>query len=166
MKALRWLALALGGVAAILGLVALTARLSDGPIGPFQGGALVAGALVDKAIADWGFLESVGQIEMQLLDPPRSRTTWVVVEGGRAFIPCGLPNFRLLKQWPHQALEDGRALIRHEGRRYAVRLVKTEDPALEAALGERVSAKYGTPAGEGPEVWFFELHPRGGFADE
>jgi hypothetical protein len=161
-KVLRWLALALGAILACLMLVALAARLSDGPLGPFQGGPLVEGSPVEVPVTDWSFVEAVGQVELQLLNPARSRTTWIVVEQGRAFIPCGLPSFRLWKQWPHQAMEDGRAVVRIEGKLYRVQLHRSEDAALNRRLLERVADKYEVDAAGADDpngVWFFELGP-------
>lgn len=161
-KVLRWLGLALSGIVASLLLVSLVARLSDGPLGPFQGGPLVEGALVQDPVTDWSFVEAVGQVELQLLEPARSRITWVVVEQGRAFIPCGLPNFRLLKQWPHQAMEDGRAVVRIEGRRYRVHLQRSDDAALNETLRGHLARKYEIDAADSDDpdaVWFFELAP-------
>ena len=116
------------------------------------------------AVPDWSFATDVQNIEFQLLEPPRSRTVWIVVEDGKAYIPCGIPNFRLWKQWPHEALEDGRALLRIDGKLYPRQLVKVKDMSLIASLGEKVGHKYGLSPGDGepdPDaVWFFRLDPR------
>jgi hypothetical protein len=103
----------------------------------------------------------VPQIEFQLLEPPRSRTTWVVVHEGHAYVPCGVPSFRLFKQWPHEAMRDGRAVVRVEGQRHRRMATRVTDPALAGTLGELVSGKYGAPSSDDPEaVWFFRLDPR------
>jgi hypothetical protein len=59
---------------------------------------------------------------------------------------------------------DGRAVIRTGGKRYAVNLVKTEDPAERTAVLDLVEKKYGSGAPEGQDltdlVWAFRLVPR------
>ena len=155
----------LGGLlAAALLVLFVYGRFSDGPMGFFSGGPLVRGEKITTAVPDWSFATDVQNIEFQLLEPPRSRTVWVVVEDGKAYIPCGIPNFRLWKQWPHEALEDGRALLRIDGKLYPRQLVKVEDMSLIASLGEKVGQKYGLPSGgDEPDpdaVWFFRLDPR------
>jgi len=133
------------------------ARFTEGGIGPFPGGPLVSGPLVEDPIADWSFAEGIGEVTLQLLNPPRSRTTWIVVQRGKAYIPCGMPNFRLWKQWPHQAVADGRALVRIEGKRFRVDLTRIEDPPLEAALLEALGQKYSVPERYEGTIWFFAL---------
>ncbi len=155
----------LGGLlAAALLVLFVWGRFSDGPVGFFSGGPLVRGERITTAVPDWSFATDVQNIEFQLLEPPRSRTVWIVVEDGKAYIPCGIPNFRLWKQWPHEALEDGRALLRIDGKLYPRQLVKVEDMSLIASLGEKVGHKYGLSPGDGepdPDaVWFFRLDPR------
>jgi hypothetical protein len=160
---LRWLGMVLGVVILALACVAIVARLSDGPIGPFAGGALQAGELVASEGVDWSFASELQTIEFQLLEPPRSRTVWVVYEDGALFIPCGNPNFRLWKQWPHEALEDGRAMLRIEGRRYAVSIERVEDPGLSARVLRRVAEKYDVrPGADARGVWVFRISPRSG----
>lgn len=156
---------ALVGIVALAGLVLFVAgRFSDGPIGFFSGGPFSSGEVV-AAPADWDFAKDTQTVEMQLLEPPRSRTVWIVVEDGTAYIPCGVPNFRLWKKWPHEAVADGRAEVRIDGKRYPVSLVKTGDHDLFERLLAKVGEKYGSvPPGEVSEdsVWFFRLDPRPG----
>jgi hypothetical protein len=117
----------------------------------------VAGERV-RGLVDWSFVEDVDTIELQLVKPPRSRTVWVVLHDGSAYIPCRLPGFRLWKQWPHEALEDGRAVLRIDGRRYHGRLVKVENPSLNTALAGIVVAKYGVSADfDADSLWLFRL---------
>jgi hypothetical protein len=161
MRVLRWIGLLLA--VAIVGLLvwAGLARLSDGPLGFFPGGPLEAGPLVPSEGVDWAFAARVNTIELQLLQPPRSRTVWVVHEEGALYIPCGLPNFRLWKRWPHEAMKDGRAVVRIEGKRYPVTIERVEDPSRVARVLERVSAKYGTdPGAQDRGVWVFRVAAR------
>ena len=53
-----------------VGTLAVSARFSDGPSGPFSGGPLVAGELVMGPEPDWSFARDIPDIELQLLDPP------------------------------------------------------------------------------------------------
>jgi hypothetical protein len=158
----------LGGLAGVLALGLLVTfvvgRISDGPMGFFSGGSLESGETVVVPVRDWAFAKDVETIEFQLVEPPRSRTVWVVVDDGVAYIPCGVPNFRLWKQWPHEAIADGRAVLRIDGKRYPVQLTKSDDAALFPALLGLVGGKYGLPPGAGepdPDaVWFFRIDSR------
>jgi hypothetical protein len=161
-----------GGLAALIAAVAVgifvVGRFTDGPMGFFSGGALASGEIVTAPVEDWSFVDSISTIEFQLLEPPRSRTVWVVRDdAGNAYIPCGIPNFTLWKNWPHEAREDGRAVVRIEGKRYPLQLVKVDDKPLRMALLAKVGAKYGMPPGSDDQatndpdaVWFFRLDPR------
>jgi len=159
---LRILGLLVGVAAAALLVVFVYGRFSDGPVGFFSGGPLASGELVEGAIGDWSFATDVPTIEFQLVEPPRSRTVWIVVEDGVAYIPCGVPNFRLWKQWPHEALADGRAVLRIDGRLYPVTLSKIDDMERAGSLLRRVGEKYALPQTEGgpDSVWFFRLDSR------
>lgn len=163
-KLLRALAAVLLAGVAVAAAMAVFARFQDGPVAAFPGGPLASGAWAEPSWSDASFLTNVQEIELQLLEPPRSRTTWMVVHEGVAYIPCGLPSFRLWKQWPHQAARDGRAVVRVEGARHARELVRVSDPSLLSALRELTFRKYGGPrTGDDPElVWFFRLDPRRG----
>ena len=82
---------------------------------------------------------------------------------GELYIPCGAPT-TALKQWPQEALIDGRSLLRIEGRRYERQAVRVTNPDLFAALSRIVAEKYGLSSSEtDPEpddVWFFRMDPR------
>lgn len=165
MKALRALGLAVVVALAVLGFVVFAARFSDGSLGPFPGGPLEAGEWVAGPEPDWSFLADVDTVEFQLLSPPRSRTTWILVREGRIYIPCGFPEFRLWKRWPHEALVDGRAVLRVGDRKYRRLAVREEDPAVTAELAARLREKYGVESAtdaSSDEVWYFRLDPRHG----
>ncbi len=169
MRILKWLA---GFIAVSMLLVAalvIGARFGDGAIGIIPGGPLEAGELVTGAEPDWTFARDIGEMEIQLVEPPRSRVVWLQVHDKKLYIISGYMNSalgKLWKQWPAQALKDGRAVIRIDGKRYERQLVRILDdrPLLEAIAAE-VSRKYGAPlrvdmAASG-DVWFFALEPRG-----
>lgn len=157
MKVLRWLGSIVGILVCLGVLLVLVARSFDGPVGPLAGGAFRSGETVTGPV-DWSFLSGVDALELQLLEPPRSRTVWVVVHDGAPYIPCGVPDFRLWKQWPHQALADGRSLLRVDGRLYPGRLVKVEAPEVFEAVGRRVLDKYEMEAELDPDMlWLFRF---------
>jgi hypothetical protein len=156
MQFLRWLLI--GGLV-IVALLSLVSRIADGPIGPLRGGPLVTGDLVDGVIGDWNFVAEVPEVELQLVEPAHSRTTWILARAGRAYIPCGFPNLRLWKTWPHQAQLDGRAIVRIEGRRYRVDLKQIDDADLERTLTADLERKYEAAGGYSGEIWFFRLDP-------
>ena len=151
-----------------LGTLAISARFSDGPSAVFSGGPLVAGELVTGPEPDWSFARDVGTIELQLLDPPRSRLIWIAESEGKIYVVSGYMNSflgRLWKKWPAQAERDGRAILRVDGKRYERTLVRIKTgPVVEAVTAE-FSRKYRagmTPATiESEGTWLFELAPRG-----
>ena len=168
MRILGWVAGAIG--VAVLSVVALVigARFGDGPIAIIPGGRLEAGELVTGAEPDWTFARDIPEMEFQLVEPPRSRTMWLQVHDTNLYVVSGYINStlgRLWKQWPAEALQDGRALVRIEGKRYERKLVRILDdrPLLEAIAAE-VNRKYGAQlradmAASG-DAWFFALQPR------
>ena len=160
-----------GIVLALVVLIAGTfigARFADGPWvmvagGPFQSGEPYAGTE-----PDWSFVRDIQEIELQTVEPARSRTTWVVFHDGRAFIPCGYMNStlgRIWKQWPIEAERDGRAIVRIGGTLYERYLVRVKDNDTLLPVVAELLRKY---AGQGatdltsvPEgLWVFELAPR------
>lgn len=163
MGILRWLGIAFGAlVVALLGL-GVAARFADGPLAVFPGGRLESGELVTDPDPDFEFARGLRTIELQLLDPPRSRTVWFALHEGRLYVPCGFLDWPLWKQWPYQALEDGRALVRIAGRRFPVTAARVTDPQEYRAVQQVVDPKYGLDPDEPQaqeEVWIFRLDPR------
>ena len=157
MKVIRWSIYGLAAVLVGLLVVVVVARNSDGPLGALAGGPLEAGEAVTGPV-DWAFLKDVDTLELQLVQPPRSRTVWAVLHDGAPYVPCGLPGFRLWKQWPHEAVMDGRAILRSEGRLYRGRLVKVEDASLHGTLTDLVDQKYQAGgAYDADTLWFFRF---------
>ena len=168
MRILKWLGGAIG--VALLAVVALVigARFGDGPIAIIPGGPLESGERVTGAEPDWTFARDIMEMEFQLVEPPRSRTTWLQVHDKKLYIVSGYMNStlgKIWKQWPAQALEDGRAVIRIDGKRYERQLVRVLDdrPLLEAIAAE-VNRKYAAglsaDMAESGDAWFFALEPR------
>lgn len=179
MRFLRRIGIALAVL--ILGLVAasVAARFSDGPLRLYPlavlpGGPLRAGELVAGPEPDWTFARGIELLELQLVDPPRSRNTWLVVHQGKLYVPCGYMNSwwgRLWKRWPLDAMKDGRAVIRIAGKRYERQAIRVTEPALFWSLAREVQRKYRPrgdealpselPPPESTGMWLFELAPPG-----
>ena len=159
MRILRFLALGVLVLAVLGGGLALAARFADGPIAVFPGGAFRSGEWVDAPVTNWSFAAEVETVELQLDGDDTSRTVWILVRDGTAYVPCSL-GFPPGKTWHQRAREDGRATLRHDGRRYPVRLAKAEDETLHAALADEVERKYGA-APPGGSSWYFAVSSRG-----
>ena len=169
-----------GGFIALIALVVISifvvARFSDGPIGskpplqmvtagPFKTGELEIGL----EEPDWSFLKNYPTVQFQLLDPPRSRTTFIMETSGRIFIPSGYMNStlgKIWKHWPMEAEQDGRAILRVDGKLYERSMVRIhEGEILDDVLAE-LSRKYagGFPVSkkdvDSGNLWIFELEPR------
>ncbi|HVH16926.1 MAG TPA: DUF2255 family protein [Myxococcota bacterium] len=156
----RWLVRIAFAVIVLLALVFVGARFHDGPLGPIPGGALVSGEVVGQPVVDWSFARDIPEVELQLATENGSRTVWMLVDEGRAYVPCAL-GFPPGKRWYKEAVKDGRATLRVEGRRYPVTLTKTDDPALAERMRAEVQRKYKTaPPGEGGGVWIFQVASR------
>lgn len=150
-----------------IGTLLVTSGNSDGPSAVFGGGPLVAGELVSSPEPDWSFARDVGTIELQLLDPPRSRLIWVVENEGKLYVVSGYMDSRLgrlWKRWPAQAERDGRAIVRISGKRYQRTLVRIRTGPEVVGVTAELRRKYGsatTPAGiAAGTTWLFELAPR------
>jgi len=109
-------------------------------------------------------------VELQLLNPPRSRTTHLVVLDNHPYIPSGIVKvgpFVFLgqafwKRWPYEALKDPRVILRVDGKLYQGRATRVTDPKLHRELIALMSEKYHLDLKEPPapeRVWFFHLEP-------
>lgn len=159
----------LGTLGLLIGLVLIGARFADGPIAIFAGGPFTSGERVTGPEPDWSFVHDVREVEFQLVDPPRSRTTWILEHEGKIYIPCGYMTTtwgKIWKKWPIEALADGRAILRIADKLYERELVRIEEGPLMALLTAELSRKYLGGEGIGPEapasedLWLFELAPR------
>jgi len=158
----RWLVRIVLVLVAFVALVFVVARFHDGPLGPIPGGALTSGEVVSTPVSDWSFAKDEAEIELQLETQSRSRTVWILVHEGQAYVPCSL-GFPPGKNWYKSAVEDGRATLRIAGKRYPVTLTKLDDAAqqqLESALLAEVTRKYGTPPPTDEGVWMFHVTSR------
>ena len=186
---LRWLkyfgvfvvALVIASIIAIL----ITQRVSDGPIEFLQGGPFKTGELVEEPVRDWSFGEGK-RTEFELVGFGTSRVAGYIIHGGIAYMTCDLGfmwnRFEssrqrwilnliyVFKRWHTDAVEDGRALLRIEGKLYKANFVKVHDPELNAILRaklEDLGRKYIAPQELGPpptdppnDIWFFRMDPR------
>ena len=143
-------------------------RFADGPWGMVAGGPFKTGEPYRGPEPDWSFVEDIDTIELQSVEPARSRTTWVVHHGGRAFIPCGYMDSawgRIWKQWPIEADRDGRAIVRIDGTLYDRYLVRIRDSESMRPIVKELARKYfgqaaSDTAGQPEGLWIFELAPR------
>ena len=163
----------LGGVVALV-LVAFAAllvgaRFSDGPVAVVAGGPFTSGERISGPEPDWSFVGDVQEVEFQSLEPPRSRTTWILDHEGKAYIPSGYMTSwwgKIWKQWPIEAQKDGRILLRIDGKIYERRLVRIQEGPMIAPLLSQLSTKYLNGADVPLEavtsgyLWIFELAPR------
>ena len=175
---MKWILRILGGLIALILLavagIFTAARFHDGP---FEGrlaivaaGAFVSGELQSGAEeANWDFLKEYFTVEFQLLNPARSRTTFVMEHDGRIFIPSGYMNTirgKIWKHWPMEAEQDGRAILRVDGKLYERNLVRIKEGDIVTAVLAELSRKYagGAPipldAVNSGNLWLFELQPR------
>ena len=159
MTIVRWLLRGVILVILLISMLFLGARVHDGPIGPIPGGAFASGEWVDPVAPDWSFAKDVGEIELQLESQSTSRTTWILVRDGKAFIPVSL-SYPPGKSWHLEAVKDGRAVLRIGGKRYAVTLGPDEDPTLPDFARAEVIRKYGTPPPGDGGAMFFRIEPR------
>ena len=142
-------------------------RFSDGSDFVFSGGPLVSGELHAGPEPDWSFTDDVVTIELQLEDPPRSRTIWVGEHDGRLYVFAGYMGTavgRIWKQWPVQAERDGRAVLRIDGKRYERQLRRIESgPMLDgitASIADKYSYNISREIVERGDTWMFEAAPR------
>ncbi len=166
MRVIRGLAIVIGVLLVVIGLVLVAARFHDGPLGGIAGGPLVAGELVTGSEPDWRFVHDMPTVELQLLAPSRSRTTWILEHNGKIYLTSGGMNTtigRLWKQWPVEAQRDGRAVLRVDGKRYQRQLRRIEGGELVGPLVQEVARKYSVPVTQASFdsgfLWFFELAP-------
>ena len=168
MQILMWLAGAIGVGLFSVAVLLMGARLGDGPITIIPGGLLESGEWFNGTEPDWTFASEIREMELQLVDPPRSRTIWLQVHDKKLYVVSGYMNSTLgqiWKQWPAQAQQDGRAVIRIDGKRHERQLVRILDdwPVLEAITSE-VNRKYdvtlSVDMAKSGDVWFFALEPR------
>ena len=141
-------------------MLALFARFADGPIGPFPGGELRRGEIVEGEITDWSLVRRVSTIELQTHDPVLVRHTWILYHRGNVYVPCPFPRFQ---SWPHDLLTNDSVLLRIKGKLYKRTARRVTNHGLIAALDEQMFKKYGrswAEDGDDSNLWFFRMNPR------
>jgi len=165
----KWVGYLLGLIVVLVLGALVLARFADGPLEIIAGGPFKTGEVATLE-PDWDFAKDYSTVEFQLLDPAASRTTWIAVHDGRLFIPSGYMTTwwgKIWKQWPLQAEQDGRAILRVDGKLYDRQLVRvmggSEVEPIMAELGRKYAAGAAFPrdAFESGYLWIFELVPRG-----
>ena len=78
MRIIRWLGIGAIAFGVLVCGSIVGARFADGPLAILPGGPLVAGEFVTGPEPDWTFAGAIETIELQLLEPARSRTTWIL----------------------------------------------------------------------------------------
>lgn len=141
------------------------ARSQDGPMEIIAGGPFTTGEAV-SSVSDWHFLDENMTIELQTMLPLRSRTMWLVVVSNRPFVLSSYMTSRIgkiWKQWPHRLEEDNRALIRADGKIYALNLQRRiEDdiiPEVLARFNEKYKTDYDLDNVSSGSSWIYELTP-------
>ncbi len=144
-------------------------RFEDGPNRVFSGGPLVAGELHQGPEPDWNFVNDIPTIELQLEQPTTSRRIWIASANGKLYVWSGYMNTtvgRLWKQWPVQAEQNGRAILRINGIRYERQLNRIQSGPELDAITDIISSKYPSATTretiESGQVWLFEAAPRAG----
>lgn len=149
-------------------LFLLYMKSHDGPIEIFSGGPFQSGTLVTGPEPDWSEIKDLETFQFQLLNPPRSRTTWLAVHEGRLFTLSAYmksPIGKIWKKWPHQAAEDGSALLRIGDDIYKRQLVRIPaDSPLVTPILKELNRKYHVGAKieyvQNDNTWLFELAPK------
>lgn len=180
-RLLKWCGIGLGSVlVAVIVSIILFQKFSDGPYGPLQGGPFKTGEVVAAPVDDWSVLQ--GDFEFESVSTGKSRTAGGILLEDAVYISCDLGFMWgrltgttrtilhiiwLFKDWHHDAVIDGRMVIRKDGRRYPVTVTRVEDPALQKALENKIeqearaffsNAEIGAAPEEEPnDIWFFKV---------
>ena len=184
---LRYLGIAVVGLVTLLATgVLVWQKASDGPYGPVQGGSFETGEIVSEPVTDWSLpAEGVGEIQFELVGFGTARTTGAMIHDGEFYIPCdlgymwgrfeGRTRFILnvlyvFKHWHTDAEEDGRAILRIDGKLYPGELVRVTDPVLDGTLRheiETMAERWIAPAVLAPapteppnDIWFFRFESK------
>tara|TARA_R110002072_G_scaffold59158_1_gene150675 strand:- start:13318 stop:13872 length:555 start_codon:yes stop_codon:yes gene_type:complete len=183
MRFLKYLGVGLLVIIISLSLgVVVVQRVSDGPIEFLQGGPFQTGEVVKEPVTDWSFGE-LGNTQFELVGYGTSRRAGFIMLDGVAYMTCdlgfiwnrleGMPKMVLnliyvFKSWHLDAVEDGRARIRLDGKIYETQFTKVEDPELQEKLKLRIETIFREMFGElGPQpvngpkdIWFFRIDSR------
>jgi len=164
---LKWLLVFIAAVVVSMAVFLNYMKSHDGPIEIFSGGPFQTGELVTVE-PNWDSIKDLETIQFQLLDPPRSRTTWLAVHKGKLYTISAFMNSpigKIWKKWPNQAIKDGRSLLRIDGKIYERQLTRIPaDSELAIPILKELDRKYhvgtNTEFLNNGNTWLFEIAPR------
>lgn len=164
---LKWLLGFITVVVVSMALFLIYMKSHDGPIEIFSGGPFQTGELTSTE-PNWDSIKDRETLQFQLLDPPRSRTTWLAVHEGKLYTLSAYMNSpvgKIWKKWPHQAVKDGRSLLRIDDKIYERRMVRIPaDSELVMPILKELDRKYhigtDTEFVSNGNTWLFEIAPR------
>ena len=133
-----------------VGAVMILVRSHDGPMEILPGGPFQTGELLTTPDG-WSFLSDHKTLEMQTMAPPGSRTMWLAVYDNRLFVIStwrsrGYMNSRvgkILKQWPHQIMENNLAIVRTNETLYELQLIRHHKGEFIDGALKQFNQKYG-----------------------
>lgn len=164
----KWLLAIIITLAIALAATMFYMRSHDGPVEIFSGGEFQSGTVRDSQNADWNEIADRPIFALQTLSDQRSRTLWLAVVDDRFFILSSYMNTgygKVWKQWPIEALQDGRALARFDDDIYPLELIKLEpEHPIISSVAKEFTRKYPTvdllEKVQSGDTWIFELVPR------
>ena len=162
MKIVKFIAYLIVGLVVLLSATFVLARFADGPLTMIPGGPLKTGEMLATP-SDWSFAANIEEIEFE--SDGRSRTAWIAVHDGKAYIPAN-SGFPPMKSWHKKALTQPTAVIRIEGIRYPINLNRVDESSADfASVAAVLVSKYPAAAAmaDNPSpgaIWLFELGPR------
>lgn len=169
--ALKILGGIVGAAVVFVVLFLVYARFHDGPIAIIAGGPFTSGDAYSGPEPDWSPMRTRQEVEFQLVDPARSRITWIAEHEGKPYIVSGYMNTtfgKLWKQWPHEVAKNDQILLRVDDAIYERRLVRIMEGPMVAPVLKQLAEKYldGASFGDANEavangdVWMYEVAPR------
>ena len=145
---------------------AIKQRFADGPNRVFSGGPLISAEIYSGPEPDWSFVNTIPTIELQLVDPPRSRVIWTAEHEGKLYVWSGYMGTtvgRLWKRWPVQAERNGKAILRINDTRYERELVRIQSgdelDVITSAITNKYPSQTTRATVETGGVWLFEATP-------
>ncbi len=109
---LRRLTLVAGILGAVLIFSFYLLSRSDGPLFIFAGGPLRSGEPIELNALDWRSLDSLHELEMEIVGEQSSLTLWFSVHDGVPYVACDLDCVGgVLTRWPQQIDQDNRVVI-------------------------------------------------------
>ena len=141
---LRGLLVVCGVALALLVVSRLILSRADGPWGPLAGGPFRSGEPTAFAEMDWEGVDSLRELEMEIVSAETSRTLWFSVYDGVPYVGCDLDCMDgLLPRWPQLVDERGEVVLRLDDKRVPGRLVFVPHGSDEYAVARaRREEKY------------------------